>query len=39
MLTGDDSGIIAENADVFENGAIDIDDVTTLINFVLTGAW
>ena len=39
VLTGDDSGIIAENADVFENGAIDIDDVTTLINFVLTGAW
>ena len=39
VLTGDDSGIIAENADVFENGAIDIDDVTTLINFVLTGVW
>ena len=39
VLTGNDSGIIAENADVFENGAIDIDDVTTLINFVLTGAW
>ena len=39
VLTGDDSGIIAENADVFENGAIDIDDVTSLINFVLTGAW
>ena len=39
VLTGNDSGIIAENADVFENGAIDIDDVTSLINFVLTGAW
>ena len=39
VLTGNDDGIIVENADVFEDGAIDINDVTLLIDFVLTGSW
>ena len=39
LLTGDDSLIDIENADVENNGSIAISDVTTLIDYLLTGEW
>jgi hypothetical protein len=39
VLTSDATGISTVNAECDLNEGIDVEDVTTLINYVLNGQW